>query len=79
RRLETHPAVVWLRADADLLASRIAGSGRPSLSGEAPEKEIHRILEERHAQYQRCASLEIDATRSVDEVAHALQHLWHTL
>lgn len=79
-RLQEHRGVVWLRAEGDVLASRIAGSDRPSLSGEAPEAEIHRILEQRSALYHRCASFEIDTTaRSVDEVAHELEQLWHAL
>ncbi|MEN8149195.1 MAG: type I 3-dehydroquinate dehydratase [Planctomycetota bacterium] len=53
--------VVWLAADADILAARIAGSDRPSLTGAPPEVELGSILDERGPLYGEVATEIVDA------------------
>ena len=57
-----HPLVV------DVAAERVAGSDRPSLTGERPETEIGDVLERREALYREVAGYEIDAGSNSAEV-----------
>jgi shikimate kinase len=59
-RRELHRRVtVWLVAPVPVLARRISGSDRPSLTGEPIEQELAAVLAERKALYQDVAALEI--------------------
>lgn len=51
---------VWLHADLTILAERVRGSGRPSLTGEPPEVELPGILAEREPLYRACTRLAVD-------------------
>ena len=64
-----HPAVrsilrrrftAWLSAPLDELARRVAGSGRPSLTGPPPERELPELWERRHSLYRECAHQIVD-------------------
>ncbi len=80
RALEASPGVIWLRAPAEVLASRIAGSDRPSLTGADPEQELGALLERRQRHYMACAGRIVDTERrGVREVALVLQQLWQQL
>ncbi|HYA03279.1 MAG TPA: shikimate kinase [Syntrophobacteria bacterium] len=70
--------VVWLKGNAEVLRSRMAGeerSGRvrPALSGPDPLTEIEEVLAARNPLYQGAADLVVDTTaRSLDEVAEQI-------
>jgi len=71
--------VVWLRADPDLLAERVAASGqehRPLLEGD-PEGTLQRLDAERRTIYEELADVVVDiAGRTPDELAdHIVQAL----
>lgn len=72
--------VVWLRASAAILSARIAGSGRPSLTGAAAEAELGAVLEARAPLYASLADAIVDAgDRSAEEICDDLQQLWRGL
>ncbi|MGH7149104.1 MAG: shikimate kinase AroL [Planctomycetota bacterium] len=74
-RMRRSGFVVYLRADAQALASRIRAQGkkrRPSLTGAAPDEEVPAILAAREALYAEVAHLVLDATRPVEELASAI-------
>ena len=54
--------VFWLDADPKTLAQRVAGTGRPSLTGRPPQDEIADIARERAALYDAVAEHRIDTT-----------------
>lgn len=55
---------VWLHADPAVLAGRVRGSDRPSLTGAPPEAELPGILAEREPLYRACARLTVDTGRA---------------
>jgi shikimate kinase len=71
--------VVYLRADARTLGSRIASgdADRPSLTGADPVEEMQSVLESRDELYRELADIEIDATldagRIVDQIAASVE------
>jgi len=57
--------VVWLDADCRVLARRIRKDGleiRPSLTGEAPDREAGAVARARTLEYASCATLRIDTS-----------------
>jgi len=63
-------AVIYLSAPAVVLAERIAGSDRPSLTGARPEDEAGDVLRAREGHYREVATSEVDAASgSADVVA----------
>jgi shikimate kinase len=58
---------VWLTAPLACLAHRVGGQpgDRPSLTGQAPEHELGRVLSQRRALYEQVACMTID-THAVD-------------
>lgn len=78
--LKNHPGVVWLDANISLLAARIRGSARPSLTGREPAEEVAQIFAEREPHYRDCACLRIDSsTKNIEEVADVLEQFWQNL
>ncbi|MGE0433332.1 MAG: shikimate kinase [Planctomycetota bacterium] len=59
-RLRTAYQVVWLKAAADVLAARIAGSDRPSLTGADPADELAAVLAVREPLYREVSIHSID-------------------
>jgi shikimate kinase len=59
---------LWLDAPWELLAERIRGSARPSLSGAPIEVELQNQLRERRAFYAALSKGRIDAAASVERV-----------
>ncbi len=52
--------VVWLRARPETLATRVRGSGRPSLRGKPVDEEVAALLAEREPLYRARASVTLD-------------------
>lgn len=73
--------VVWLRAEASVLAERVGRSGahRPLLpDGTTPSESLTRILDERNGLYRMLADHQIETEGlDVDEVAHRIEALWN--
>ncbi len=68
------PRVVLLAAAEEVLAERIRGSDRPSLTGKPPEREIGELLARRRPVWESLADLEIDSGRGPpEEVAEELE------
>jgi len=65
--------VVWLRADAALLWTRVAGSGRPLATDEG---RFARRLERRTPLYEEVADLVVDAAASPDDLVEGIVR-WH--
>lgn len=60
---------VWLDAPVEILAERIGGSDRPSLTGLAIDEELALVLAQREPLYREAASLIVDTGQaSLDEV-----------
>ncbi len=59
--------VVWLDAAADVLAARIAGSDRPSLTGADIAIEIGQVARERARLYEAAAGHRVDTSRDDSE------------
>jgi shikimate kinase len=64
--------VVWLKADAETLADRIAadpttGERRPNLTSQGGLAEIRQLLAVREPIYQECADLVVDAAAATPE------------
>lgn len=69
--------VLWLTAPAVVLAARIAGSGRPSLTGVAPEDEVAEILAAREGIYAEMATWTVETEgRGIEEICDELEQLW---
>jgi shikimate kinase len=69
--------VVWLVAPPEVLAARIAGTGRPSLTGAAADVEVGEVLERREPLYRALARWVVQtAGNTPDEVCDELQRLW---
>jgi shikimate kinase len=72
--------VVWLGASAAILSARIAGSGRPSLTGVAAEAEVAAVLAARAPLYASLADAIVDAgDRPAVEICDELEQLWRSL
>lgn len=72
-----HGFVLWLTAPATVLAGRIEGSLRPSLTGADPREELASLLENREPHYLSCADETVETDgKSLEEVADVIQHLW---
>jgi shikimate kinase len=71
--------VVWLEADIDTIAQRLADDAttaarRPPLTVHGGRLEIERLLRERTPLYRQCARLMIDTVgRSPEEIAGLIQ------
>jgi shikimate kinase len=69
RRLRAGGYVVWLRADLDVLAARVAGTDRPWLAG-SPRDVLTDLYSGRARLYQTAAHLVVDVDRMpADQVA----------
>jgi shikimate kinase len=69
--------VVWLDADVETLASRVAGSERPSITGAPIEEEIAELQAKRAPLYHEVATVRVlTAGRTPREVCDELEHLW---
>lgn len=68
---------VWLEAEASVLSRRIAGTGRPSLTGRPAEDEVAQVLAARAPLYRAVARWTVRTDgRSADEVCDELERLW---
>jgi shikimate kinase len=74
--LKKNGFVIWLRADADIIRSRMendrkTSSTRPSLTGKDPLDEIKEVLEIRNPFYRKARDVEVDTgTMSVGEITN---------
>jgi len=65
--------VVWLDAPPEVLARRIAGSGRPALTELPLKEEVERLAEERRGHYESLAEFRFDTAEAPpDEVAERI-------
>ena len=71
--------VVWLHAPAAVLAARVRGSDRPSLTGADPADELAQVLASREALYRGCADEVVDCAGRVEEVTRVIEQLWSLL
>jgi len=53
-------ATVWLRASLSVMAARIRGSQRPSLTGDPIEVELEQVLQQRLVLYQEVATVTVN-------------------
>lgn len=75
--IRAHSLVLWLAAPAAVLAARIKGSPRPSLTGADLGTELPALLRAREPLYRACADKIIETDgKSLEEVADVIQHLW---
>lgn len=73
-------SALWLDAPAEKLSDRIAGTGRPSLTGTDPAREVASILERRRPLYEQCAARRVDTgSLTLVEVADEIQQFWTDL
>lgn len=78
-KLLSHGPVVWLDAPPAALVARALGDARPLLAGRSPaeaEAVLTAQLEARRPHYQR-ATLRVDATRPLEEVADTIDFALH--
>ncbi len=76
-------SVVWLRASAEVIASRVLGDPttagrRPNLTNRGGQHEIEQLLLKREPIYRACATLEVDTEHKdpaeiADEIVAAIQ------
>jgi shikimate kinase len=83
RLLQDRAITVWLKADVEVLAGRIAADGtRPLLRGEDPKTALRRILAEREPFYAQAPLAVLNNGASVDgaveEILRALQNYTHS-
>ncbi|MBI4956047.1 MAG: shikimate kinase [Myxococcales bacterium] len=81
-RLARHPGTVWLSAPPAVLAARIRGSDRPSLTGAPIEEELLHVAALRaplYAEASRAGRVVDTAALGTEEVAAALAELWRSL
>jgi shikimate kinase len=82
RRLGTMGLVVWLTADAETIAARLAGDAstacrRPDLTARGGLDEIRELLAAREPFYRSCAQLQVDtAGRQPENVADIILSHW---
>ncbi|MBK8480695.1 MAG: shikimate kinase [Proteobacteria bacterium] len=75
----TRRVTVWLNAPLSVLADRIAGSARPSLTGLPIADELEGLLAAREPLYRAVASLVLDsAAASPDALAERIADHWRT-
>lgn len=87
QQLRTRAFVVWLRADAGTIVSRLLADEkttmqRPSLSGQGLETEIPALLEEREPLYRDSSDMVLETVgRTPDELAALVcqQRAWDTI
>lgn len=75
--LAREPLVVWLRADPEVLAARLPGSGTRPFASEAPEVLVARQSRERDERFRDVADLVVDTGRSTpaDAVAAIVERV----
>jgi shikimate kinase len=62
---------IWLDGDVDVLASRIASSDRPSLTGRSIVNELAEVFQGRKSLYDKVSKARIDTTKmSIEEVVN---------
>lgn len=77
RRVMTSGTVTWLRADPEVLATRVAQLGRPLLGEGEPEEILADLLQERERLYREVSDHVIDTGEvSVEEVSSRIEELW---
>jgi shikimate kinase len=77
--LEKNAVIVWLKASADVIVSRIqSDTQRPALTeGKTFTEEVAEVLAQRTARYRAAAHIEIDTDRlSVLQVAERIVAAW---
>lgn len=77
--LGTNGIIVWLRASADVIVSRIeGGTERPSLTGaKSFTDEVEEVLERRTPKYSAAARHEIDTDHlTPEQVADEIAEIW---
>jgi shikimate kinase len=75
--LASNGNTVLLLAEATVLAERIRGSNRPSLTGMQPEDEIERILLQRLDLYMSCAEKTVWTDQQTpEETLDVLEQFW---
>ncbi|MFA6033701.1 MAG: shikimate kinase, partial [Myxococcota bacterium] len=67
REILANRPTIWLNATIDVLAARVTGSDRPSLTGHDPALELAGILEHRWKLYSECAGVHVDTSRRLPE------------
>ncbi len=60
---EERPVVIYLWAPARVLAERVRGSDRPSLTGQPPQDEVGELLARRDPVYRKLAKITIDTSQ----------------
>lgn len=80
RRALGSRVTVWLHAPLALLAQRVVGSSRPSLTGDRIVDELEAVLSFREALYGDVATLVVDTgSGKPDELAEAIAEHWRRL
>jgi shikimate kinase len=79
RRWLREPFVVWLRAEPETLASRVAGDPLRPLLGDQPEAVLRALDQQRSALYAEVAdlSVQVDGRAPADVAASIAAHLPH--
>jgi shikimate kinase len=76
--LRASGSIVWLTADGDTIARRLAADpisnlSRPPLTCQPPRDEIHDLLTAREPLYRACADLQVDTSnRTPEDVVQAI-------
>jgi len=71
---------VWLACPADVLSARLAGGGRPSITGAPVPDEVPALLARRSRHYATCSRMVVDTSvLGPDEVCDAIEHAWRRL
>ena len=68
--------VVWLDLPPEIAAARIAGSGRPSLTGRPISAELLDIAERRRPLYEALAHVRLEASEPASVLAAKLARIW---
>ena len=77
RRLCRERTTAWLDAPVEVLAARIRGSSRPSLTGQPPEEELGSIFQRRKPLYQEASTIRIDSSSATPgEIASMIADAW---
>jgi shikimate kinase len=68
---------VWLVAAVEVLAQRVRGSARPSLTGAPPDLELDTVLARRAPLYRACSAATVATdTGTPEDAVEALERLW---
>ena len=84
QRLQQTGLVVWLQADIDTIAARLAGDAvsegqRPSLTGGSIAQEIEKVLAERLPLYEKGSHLAVDTgRRTPEEIVVLVESAWQS-